>query len=84
MNAFQSSRVARPQDASKAPNFVSLLSSSARSGLDAYRQRMLRSVSEVADVESWLGQPVVTLIQLPSTAVVTSWALSVIWKRLVP
>ena len=45
---FQSSRVARPQDASEAANLVSLLSSSARSYLDTYEQRMLHPVSEVA------------------------------------
>ena len=49
------SRVARPQDASKAPHLVSLLSSSARSCLDAYKQRMLRPASEVADMEPPLG-----------------------------
>ena len=49
-----SSRVARPQDASKAPHFVSLLSSSARSHLDSCMQRMLRPVSETADMETWL------------------------------
>ena len=52
---FQSSRVDRPQDASKAPFFVSLLSCPARSYLDAYKQRMLRPVSEVADMETPLG-----------------------------
>ena len=35
VTVLQSSRVARPQDASKAPNLVLLLSSSARSYLDA-------------------------------------------------
>ena len=51
----QRSLVARPQDASKAPYLESLLSSSARSYLDAYKQRMLRRVSEVDDVETRLG-----------------------------
>ena len=55
LTVFHSSRVARPQDASKAPYFVSLLSSSARSNLDAYEKRMLRPVSEVADMETRLG-----------------------------
>ena len=43
---FQSSRVARPQDASKGPYLGSLLSSSARSCLAKYKQRLLRPVSE--------------------------------------
>ena len=43
---LHSSRVARPQDASKAPYLVSLLSSSARVDLD---------VSEVAAMENRLG-----------------------------
>ena len=51
---FQSSRVARPQDASEAPFFVALLSSSARSYLDTFKHRMLRPVSEVADMETRL------------------------------
>ena len=46
----QSSRVARPQDASKALYLVSLLSSSALSYLGTYKQRMIRLVSEVADM----------------------------------
>ena len=46
LTVFQSSRVARPQDASKAPYLGSLLSSSARSYMDAYKQRMLRPVPE--------------------------------------
>ena len=52
---FQSSRVARPRDASEALYLGSLLSSSGRPNLDAYKQRMLRPVSEVADIETWLG-----------------------------
>ena len=52
---FQSSRAASPQDASRAPYFVSLLSTSARSYLDAYKQRTLRPVSEVVDMEIGLG-----------------------------
>ena len=48
-------RVARPQDASKAPCFVPLLSSSARSYLNTKKQRMLRTVSEVAFMETQLG-----------------------------
>ena len=55
LTVFRSSRVARPQDASKAPYLVSLLSSSARSYLDAHKQRMLRAVSEVAYMETRLG-----------------------------
>ena len=55
LTVFQSSRVARPQDASKAIYFVSLLSSSARSYLDTCKQRMLRPVSEVADMEARVG-----------------------------
>ena len=54
---FQSSRVARPQDASRASYFVSLLSNSARYYLDANTQRLLRLVSEVADFEARLGPP---------------------------
>ena len=60
LSASQSSRVARPQDASNVPNLVSLLSSWARSYLGTCGQRMLRPVSEVADIESRL---VVTLVQ---------------------
>ena len=52
---FQSWRVAGPQDASKARNFVSSLSSSARSYLDTCKQRVLRPVSEAADMETRLG-----------------------------
>ena len=48
LTVFQSSRFAQPQDASEAPYLVSLPSSSARSHLDAYQQRVLRPVSEVA------------------------------------
>ena len=57
LTVFQSSRVARPQDASKPPCLVSLLSRSARSHLDTCEQRMLRPVSEVADMETrlWLA-----------------------------
>ena len=55
LTEFQSSRAARPQDALKAPYFGSLLSSSTRSHLDAYKQRMLSSVPEVADMEPRLG-----------------------------
>ena len=54
LTVFQSSRVARPQDASKTRYLVSLLSSSARSHLDAYKQRTLRPVSEVSDMETRL------------------------------
>ena len=54
LTVFQSSRVARPQEASKAPYFRSLLSCSARSYMDTYKQRTLRPVSEVADTESRL------------------------------
>ena len=39
----------------KAPYLVSLLSSSARSYLDASKQRMVRPVSAVADTETRLG-----------------------------
>ena len=42
-------------DPSKALYLVSLLSSSARSYLDAYKQRVLRPDSEVADMEYRLG-----------------------------
>ena len=52
---FQSLRVARPQDALKAPKLVSLLSSSAPSYLDPYEQRMFRAFSEVADLDTRLG-----------------------------
>ena len=55
LSVFQSSRVARPQDASGALDLVSLLSSSARSYLDAQKQRMLRPVSEVADMVARQG-----------------------------
>ena len=56
LTVFQSSRVARPQDASKASNLESLLISSARSYLDAFLQRMLRPFSDVADMEARLGR----------------------------
>ena len=55
LTVFQSSRVARPQDASEALYLGSLLSCSARSFLDAYKQRMLRPVSEVSYMETRLG-----------------------------
>ena len=58
LTVFQSSRVARLQDASKGPDLVSLLSSLARSYLDAYMQSKLRPDSKVADMEARLG-PVV-------------------------
>ena len=54
LTVFQSSRVARPQDASKDPYHVSLLSRSARSYLDVCK-RMLRPDSEVADMKTRLG-----------------------------
>ena len=57
LTVFQSSRVARPQDASEASNLMSLLRSSGRSYLDTDGQRMLRLVSEVADMETRLGPP---------------------------
>ena len=50
---FQSSRVAPPL-ASKAGYLGSLLRSSGRSYLDACKQRVLRPVSEVADIEARL------------------------------
>ena len=46
------------QDASKASYFGSMLSSSARSYLVACKQRTLRPVSEVADIETRLVHPV--------------------------
>ena len=55
LTEFQSTRVARPEDASKVPNLVSLLRSSARSYLDASKQRMFGPVSDVADIETQLG-----------------------------
>ena len=55
LTVFQPSRVARPQDASKALHLVSLLSCSARSYLDTFQQPMLRDVSEVADMKVRLG-----------------------------
>ena len=60
LTLFQSPRVARPQDGSKALNPVSLLSSSARFYLDGYEQRMLRPFSEIADMETRMGPPAVT------------------------
>ena len=57
VTVFQSSRVARPQDAYRASYFVSLLSNSARHYLDANTQRLLRFVSEVAYLEARLGPP---------------------------
>ena len=57
LTVFQSSRVARPQDASKDLCFVSVLRSSARSSLDTGKQRMLRPVSEVVDMETPLKPP---------------------------
>ena len=56
LTVFKSSRGARPQDASTAPYLVSLLSCSARSYLDAYKQRVLRPVSEVVDMETRAGR----------------------------
>ena len=56
-------------------------------GYGAYKQRMLRPVSEVADMETrlglapGLGRPVGTLIQSSSTAGVTTWVSLVIWLR---
>ena len=47
LTVFQSSRVARPLDASKAPHLMSLLCFSDRSYLDALKQCMLRHVSEL-------------------------------------
>ena len=55
LTVVQSSRVARPQDALKAPNIVSILSGYVRLHLDTHKQRMLRLVSEVADMEARLG-----------------------------
>ena len=55
LSVFQSSRVTRPQDASKALHIGSLLSSSSRSFLDTCKQRMVCPVSEVADMETGLG-----------------------------
>ena len=55
---FQSSRVARPQESSKAPCMVSLLRRSPHSYLDAYKKRMLRPVAEVADMDTRLGAAV--------------------------
>ena len=54
LTVFQS-RVDRPQDASKALDLLLSLGSAARSFLDTYRRRMLRHVSEVADMEARLG-----------------------------
>ena len=55
LTVFQSTRVAQPQDASRAPYHVSQRSSSARSYLDTYKQRMLRPASEVADMDTPVG-----------------------------
>ena len=56
LTVFQPSRVTRPSYGSKAPNRVSLLNSSARSYLGTYEQRMLRPVSEVADMQTRLAE----------------------------
>ena len=66
----------------KAPYLVSLLSRSARSYLDTNKQRMLRPVSEVVDVETRFG-PDVTLIRSSTTAGVTMWVSYEIWLKLV-
>ena len=55
LTVFRSSRVARPQDASKAPHLGSFLNISARSFLDAFKQRMLRPVREAAQPASPRG-----------------------------
>ena len=55
LTVFQSSRVARPQNASKGLYLMSVLSSSARSYLDAKMQRMRRPVSEFADMGTRMG-----------------------------
>ena len=55
---FQSSRLARPQDASKASDLLSLMSSSARLYLDTHKQCVLRSVSDVAHMEKSRWVPV--------------------------
>ena len=55
LTVFQSARVARPQDATKAPCLVSLLRSSARSYLGTCKQRVFRPVSEVPDMDTSLG-----------------------------
>ena len=52
---FQSWRVVRPQDASKAHALLSLLSSSACPDLDTNQQLLLRLVAKVADMEARLG-----------------------------
>ena len=84
LTVFQSSRVARPQDASKAPYLVSLLSSSARFYLDAYKQRMLRPLSEVADMETWLVPAGRYVDPVFRTVGDPTWVSSAIWLRLVP
>ena len=84
LTAFQSSRVAR---ASKAPHFGSLLSSSVRDYLDAYKQRMLRLVlSELAHMEARLGpagryvDPVFHSSTVDDTMLVSFTS----WSKLVP
>ena len=74
LTEFQSSRVALPQDASKAVYLVSLLSCSARSYLSTNRQRM-RLLTYKPD---W-DRPVDSLIQSSSTVIVTTWVSSGIW-----
>ena len=71
LTVLHNARVARPQDATKALYFGSLLSSSARSYVDVVEQRMLRPVSEVADMGTRLGPAGRTVIQSSSTAGVT-------------
>ena len=63
LTVFQSSRGARPQDASEARNRVS----SARCYFDMDKQVMLRPDSGVADIEARLDRPVVSWIQFSST-----------------
>ena len=55
LTVFRSSRVAPPRDATTISYLGPLLSSSAFSYLDAYEQRILRPVFEVADMETRLG-----------------------------
>ena len=67
------------QDASRGPNLVSLLSSSGRSYLDAFMQRMLRLDSEVADIKARPGPVNRHVDPVFQHSDVTTWVSFVIW-----
>ena len=78
LTVFRSSRVARAQVDSKAPNLESLLRSSARSYLVRTSSVCFVLFLRLQTWKPGWVQPVFTLIQFSSTASVTMWVLSVI------